>query len=49
MAIPLADAVVGAQDVTDFWATQPFDLTLPTINGRTLEDNGDLCFLKGAK
>ncbi|MBJ2179661.1 phosphoadenosine phosphosulfate reductase family protein [Pseudomonas veronii] len=49
MAMPLADAGVGVQDITDFWAGQPFDLMLPTINGRTLEGNCDLCFLKGAK
>lgn len=49
MVMPLADAGVGVQDVTDFWAGQPFDLVLPTINGRTLEGNCDLCFLKGAK
>lgn len=49
MVMPLADAGVGVHDVTDFWAGQPFDLMLPTINGRTLEGNCDLCFLKGAK
>lgn len=49
MVMPLADAGVGVQDVSDFWAGQPFDLMLPTINGRTLEGNCDLCFLKGAK
>jgi 3'-phosphoadenosine 5'-phosphosulfate sulfotransferase (PAPS reductase)/FAD synthetase len=49
MVMPLADAGVGVQDVTDFWAAQEFDLMLPTINGRTLEGNCDLCFLKGAK
>lgn len=49
MVMPLADAGVGVQDVTEFWAAQPFDLKLPTINGRTLEGNCDLCFLKGAK
>ena len=49
MTMPLADAGVGVQDVTDFWASQPFDLMLPTINGRTLEGNCDLCFLKGVK
>lgn len=48
MVMPLADAGVGVQDVTDFWKAQPFDLMLPTINGRTLEGNCDLCFLKGA-
>jgi 3'-phosphoadenosine 5'-phosphosulfate sulfotransferase (PAPS reductase)/FAD synthetase len=49
MLMPLADAGVGVQDVTDFWASQRFDLMLPTINGRTLEGTCDLCFLKGAK
>jgi 3'-phosphoadenosine 5'-phosphosulfate sulfotransferase (PAPS reductase)/FAD synthetase len=49
MIMPLADVGVGVQDVTDFWHAQPFDLKLPTINGRTLEGNCDLCFLKGAK
>lgn len=49
MVMPLADAGVGVRDVTDFWQAQPFDLMLPTINGRTLEGNCDLCFLKGAK
>ncbi|SEU10246.1 Phosphoadenosine phosphosulfate reductase family protein [Pseudomonas graminis] len=49
MVMPLADAGVGVRDVTDFWKAQPFDLMLPTINGRTLEGNCDLCFLKGAK
>lgn len=49
MIMPLVDAGVGVQQVTDFWQAQPFDLMLPTINGRTLEGNCDLCFLKGAK
>ncbi|AMS20638.1 Nin-like protein [Pseudomonas synxantha] len=49
MVMPLADAGVGVQNVTDFWAGQSFDLMLPTIHGRTLEGNCDLCFLKGAK
>jgi len=49
MVMPLADVGVGVQDVTDFWAAQDFDLMLTTINGRTLDGNCDLCFLKGAK
>lgn len=49
MVMPLADAGIGVQDVTDFWAAQDFDLMLTTINGRTLDGNCDLCFLKGAK
>lgn len=48
IVMPLADAGIGVQDVTDFWNAQPFGLMLPTINGRTLEGNCDLCFLKGA-
>lgn len=49
MVMPLADAGIGVQDVTEFWAAQDFDLMLTTINGRTLDGNCDLCFLKGAK
>lgn len=49
MVMPLADAGIGIQDVSDFWAAQEFDLMLTTINGRTLDGNCDLCFLKGAK
>lgn len=46
MCMPLADAGVTVQDVTAFWQAQPFDLELLTVNGRTLEGNCDLCFLK---
>ena len=49
MVMPLADAGVGVQQIGEFWKAQPFYLELPTINGRTLEGNCDLCFLKGAK
>lgn len=49
MVMPLADVGVSVQQVSEFWQSQPFDLRLPTINGRTLEGNCDLCFLKGAK
>lgn len=48
MVMPLADAGVGVQQVTGFWDAQSFDLMLPTVNGKTLEGNCDLCFLKGA-
>jgi len=47
-AVPLADAGVTVQDVADFWAAQPFDLELPSVNGRTVHGNCDLCFLKPA-
>jgi 3'-phosphoadenosine 5'-phosphosulfate sulfotransferase (PAPS reductase)/FAD synthetase len=46
MCMPLADAGVSVRDVGVFWQAQPFDLELLTINGRTLEGNCDLCFLK---
>lgn len=46
MMMPLADAGVTVQEVNAFWLAQPFTLELPTINGRTLAGNCDLCFLK---
>lgn len=46
MCMPLAEAGISVRDVTAFWQAQPFDLELLTINGRTLEGNCDLCFLK---
>lgn len=48
MCMPLADASITVRDVGAFWAAQPFDLELPTYNGRTLSGNCDLCFLKPA-
>lgn len=44
--MPLADAGVTVKDVADFWRVQPFDLGLLTVNGRTLDGDCDLCFLK---
>lgn len=46
--IPLVTAGVTLADVQLFWAAQPFALELPTVNGRTLAGNCDLCFLKPA-
>ncbi|CAB5670414.1 Uncharacterised protein [Delftia tsuruhatensis] len=46
MCMPLADAGVTVGEVGAFWQAQPFDLDLLTVNGRTLEGNCDLCFLK---
>ncbi|EPO4283157.1 Nin-like protein [Pseudomonas aeruginosa] len=46
MRMPLADAGLTVRDVAAFWEGQPFDLELLTVNGRTLEGNCDLCFLK---
>lgn len=48
MLMPLADANVTLADIDAFWKSQPFRLELPTINGRTLAGNCDLCFLKAA-
>lgn len=48
MCLPLADAGVTVRDVQAFWDAQPFNLELPTYNGRTLAGNCDLCFLKPA-
>lgn len=44
--LPLADAGIGNADVLRFWRSQPFDLRLPVINGKTMHGNCDLCFLK---
>lgn len=49
MTLPLVDAGVSLRDVSAFWAAQPFNLNLTTINGRTLSGNCDLCFLKGSQ
>lgn len=48
MLMPLADAGVTLTDIDAFWRDQPFNLELPTHNGRTLAGNCDLCFLKPA-
>lgn len=44
--IPLFTAKVSVHDISNFWSKQPFNLELPTYNGRTLAGNCDLCFLK---
>jgi 3'-phosphoadenosine 5'-phosphosulfate sulfotransferase (PAPS reductase)/FAD synthetase len=49
MVMPLDDAKVTVHEVGRFWDAQPFNLGIPSINGRTLLGNCDLCFLKGAK
>lgn len=45
--VPLFVAGVTANDISEFWKAQPFDLGLPNMNGRTMHGNCDLCFLKG--
>lgn len=47
MRLPLADAGITLADIDSFWSEQPFRLDLPTVNGKTLLGNCDLCFLKG--
>lgn len=44
--MPLADAGIAVADVLDFWSSHAFDLKLPTIKGKTMHGNCDLCFLK---
>lgn len=46
---PLAMGGLTVSDVGAFWASQPFDLRLPNMKGRTMHGNCDLCFLKGSK
>jgi 3'-phosphoadenosine 5'-phosphosulfate sulfotransferase (PAPS reductase)/FAD synthetase len=43
---PLRDAKVSRHSVVLFWRAQPFDLGLPTVNGKTVGGNCDGCFLK---
>jgi hypothetical protein len=46
---PLYDAGATSQDVAAFWQEQPFELGLPTVDGKTPAGNCDLCFLKSAR
>lgn len=43
---PMFDAGVTKEDVAAFWQRQPFDLRLPSVNGKTMLGNCDGCFLK---
>jgi 3'-phosphoadenosine 5'-phosphosulfate sulfotransferase (PAPS reductase)/FAD synthetase len=45
---PLASAGLSVRDVSSFWKGQAFDLRLPSVDGKTIHGNCDLCFLKGA-
>ena len=45
---PLSAAGVTKEAIMRFWQTQPFDLRLPSIDGKTPLGNCDLCFLKSA-
>lgn len=44
--MPLATAGIAVNDVLAFWKTAGFDLGLPTVNGKAMHGNCDLCFLK---
>lgn len=44
--LPLRSAGVSRHDVVRFWDKQPFNLRLPTVNGKTIGGNCDGCFLK---
>ena len=46
--IPLAVMGITVSDVHNFWKNNHFDLELPTINGKAMHGNCDLCFLKPA-
>ena len=43
---PLIDLGISIREVDAFWRAQPFDLDLPTHNGKTWLGNCDGCFLK---
>ncbi|MFE3836903.1 hypothetical protein [Pseudogemmobacter sonorensis] len=43
---PLRAAGVSKHAVASFWRSQPFDLALPLVNGKTVGGNCDGCFLK---
>ena len=44
---PLYESKVTNEDVLNFWSKNYFDLNIPSINGKTVAGNCDLCFLKG--
>lgn len=48
-SMPLADANISVADVLSFWSKNNFDLGLPSVNGKTVHGNCDLCFLKGGE
>jgi 3'-phosphoadenosine 5'-phosphosulfate sulfotransferase (PAPS reductase)/FAD synthetase len=44
---PLYEQKITNEDVLNFWENNYFDLNIPSINGKTVAGNCDLCFLKG--
>lgn len=49
VALPLNEAKITVDHISNFWKQSSFDLKLPNNNGTTDLGNCDLCFLKGAK
>lgn len=43
---PLRENGISRKCVAAFWQKQPFDLALPSVNGKTIGGNCDGCFLK---
>lgn len=46
---PLIESQISRHDVVQFWRDQPFDLRLPSIDGKTPMGNCDGCFLKSER
>lgn len=44
---PLMEAGIDNARVIEFWRAQDFNLSLPTVGGRTIHGNCVLCFMKG--
>jgi 3'-phosphoadenosine 5'-phosphosulfate sulfotransferase (PAPS reductase)/FAD synthetase len=45
---PLASAGINTAEILEFWKNSSFDLNLPSVDGKTVGGNCDMCFLKGA-
>jgi 3'-phosphoadenosine 5'-phosphosulfate sulfotransferase (PAPS reductase)/FAD synthetase len=45
---PLAKDGITTEVILDFWKNNSFDLMLPSVDGKTVGGNCDMCFLKGA-
>ena len=45
---PLASTGIKTDEILTFWQNSSFDLRLPSVDGKTVGGNCDMCFLKGA-
>jgi hypothetical protein len=43
---PLVENNINLDDINNFWKKAPFNLKLPTVNGKSVKGNCDFCFLK---